>query len=317
MSQFGCVVKLGVKGCSEAAKYEEMNLTISDFGGDNEYFMSSKLFFVDNGIYMIMFDASEISREKKENLVPCIGNYVELILQNSNNPVIILTASKNDAVKKRVNDWEFLIRWIENYVTFLTQNQGSRKQTVYLLDKILITSSKAPEGWVKQTLELVSSLICNKKIVKSQMGVIPMSWNMLLTKLKGHTKSLEIEEIKKLFEEVKEESPKVKDQDLKNDSIKAIHKVLAETEEIFFTFSDKANQPKKTKQKTEDANQRDNHGSTQIVSNKGALKETQQKIFRIEKQNEADESYTEDKNQLDEFSETKGVIQFLDASASQ
>ena len=73
-----------------------VNLTINDFGGDHEYFYASKIFFNNNGIYMIMFNILITALDFTSN----IGNYIELILQNDKNPVICLVASKCDLAEE-------------------------------------------------------------------------------------------------------------------------------------------------------------------------------------------------------------------------
>ena len=73
MSTTGRFVQVTKLEGSEEPSESKVNITVTDFGGDHEYYLASRLFFVDNGIFMIMFDSSSITRE---NLISNVGNQI-------------------------------------------------------------------------------------------------------------------------------------------------------------------------------------------------------------------------------------------------
>ena len=214
-----------------------MNITVTDFGGDHEYYVASRIFFVDNGIFMIMFDSSSVTRE---NLTSNVGNYLDLVLQNSDDSVICLVAAKNDLAMKEVEEFSFVVKWAQNYIKFLVKDEDS-KIKVSLYDKVLMTSSKVPEKeWLEDMSELLTSVITNKNLIKSHQEIIPLSWNLFLKELlKNENPELDMSNVEDIFEEVKERAPPLtfaaqSDSVSQVESIKSLQKLLSESEEILW-----------------------------------------------------------------------------------
>ena len=86
---------------------------------------------------------------------------------------------------------------------FLTREAKEKK--VFLLDEILMTSSKVPEEkWVQRISEILISMTSDEDLIKSRKGLIPLSWSRLLSEMKNSEKEvLEMSEIDNLFEDVK------------------------------------------------------------------------------------------------------------------
>ena len=137
-------VKICLKRDSETILEQDLKISVYDFGGDHEYFLGSRIFFCDNRIYLILVNSHTIS---PKNLTSSIGNYLDLVLQNSVKPVICLVTAKNDLGGKSADELSFVVDWAEKDVKFFTQDQEEGKRAVYLYGEVLMTSSKDPEKW--------------------------------------------------------------------------------------------------------------------------------------------------------------------------
>ena len=237
MTATGRFVKVNKIAESEESTEQKVNVTVTDFGGDNEYYLASRLFFVDNGIFMIMFNTASVA---PENLTSNVGNYLDLVLQNSENPVICLVAAKSDLVREEAKDLSFVAKWVQNYIKFLLKDEDSstREMKVFLYDKVLLTSSKVPQReWLETMSQLLTSMITNKDIIKSQQEVIPLSWNLFLKELmKDESSELDMSRVEEIFKKVKETAPplNVNDNGVKEESIKSLQQVLSESEDILW-----------------------------------------------------------------------------------
>jgi hypothetical protein len=233
----GRFVKVNKIAESEESTEQKVNVTVTDFGGDSEYYLASRLFFVDNGIFMIMFNTASVA---PENLTSNVGNYLDLVLQTSENPVICLVAAKSDLVREEAKDLSFVAKWVQNYIQFLLKDEDSstREMKVFLYDEVLLTSSKVPEReWLETMSQLLTSMITNKDIVKSQQEVIPLSWNLFLNELmKDESSELDMSRVEEIFKKVKETAPplNVNDNGVKEESIKSLQQVLSESEDILW-----------------------------------------------------------------------------------
>jgi GTPase SAR1 family protein len=121
---------------------KNVTVTVTDFGGHTEYLLSCKLFFTNNGLYVIMFEAAKIS---PDNYITNIGTFVNEVLSNCSSPIICLMASQCDrAVGK---DLSYVVGLVKEHIKLAFEGQMDHSSltsnsTVFLLDDVLKSSYK-------------------------------------------------------------------------------------------------------------------------------------------------------------------------------
>jgi GTPase SAR1 family protein len=324
----GCIT-ISPKEASQQVEESELNISVYDFGGHQEYFLGSKIYFTDNGVYMIMFDSTKIS---PETLTPSIGCYIDLVLQNADNPVICLVASKNDKGEKTAKDFTYVTDYAEKYIKFLTEGHEEENKKAYLLGEVLVTSSEVPdEKWLTWMKEMITSILTNKVFIKNQKGLIPLIWNMFLKHMKSSEKrELSIAEVEDMFERVKQEAPpadfKVESQ---LEAIKKLHEVLAKSEDILcqtqtiMPLKEQKEQKEQKEHKSPVKEEKDKEKVPEVESDmeesdlEEEVKETESDMEEEFKEKESDveeevkETESNDEGTAKYESETEGVIDFF------
>ena len=174
---------------------KKVSAIVTDFGGNTEYYLSCRLFFTENALYVITFEAATIT---ESTYFTKVGSFVDVVLGNCTSPIICLVAAKSDESKR--TNFSFVADLVAAQIDFFT-GRANHQMKVHLVDEVLVTSSKfIDKRSLKIASDIFASLLSNKKLIHTHLDSIPLSWHLLQKEIINNGKvELSLLEVDEMF----------------------------------------------------------------------------------------------------------------------
>ena len=192
-----------VEGYLDPRNSKRQSLKIMDLGGHTQYYSCASLFVAGNAVFNICINTKKLESTKVEDLYfACVGSYIEIILQSAYNagihPKIVLMATQGEDAGKYTAAYKKLL-------SMATKHLASQPMPVYLLDEVIITSSKeATKESLEDAYAKITALVTDEAVRKDKGAAIPRSWWKLLEAIR-ESPMVTIEQVKKKWSEIKEQ----------------------------------------------------------------------------------------------------------------
>ena len=165
---------------------QEVEVNVFDMGGHSSYYISTALFMKRQGIFMINFNGKEMLSSQTMGVISpdkyqqTIGAFIDLAIQNCDNPCIRLVATQMDSSDGQEDAlWKDI--WKQTAKHLKSYRDMSRQ--IILVEGIINTSAKeVSEEKMSRLVSETASLILNtSKEHQQRKSGIPRLWRTLVT----------------------------------------------------------------------------------------------------------------------------------------